>query len=103
MDFSNWVNVVVVAVPVVLALAGLGYGVYMKLKSKKYVEAAQTTGKILEEAVKAVDIIKTATKGTPSREAVGTALKGMGNALDNAGLKVKLDDVVKGLGLDNKS
>jgi hypothetical protein len=103
MDFSNWVNVVAIAIPALLALAGLAYGIYAKVKSKQYVDAAKDGVKIVEEVAKAVDAIKKGTEGTPSRTTVSSALKTMGGALEAIGLKGTLDQTVSKLNLDNKS
>jgi hypothetical protein len=100
---SDIVTIVCIAIPALLAIIGLAYGIYMKIGAKQYVDAAKDATKLVEELAKTVDAIKKGTEGTPSRTTVSSALKIMGKTLEDTGLKGVLDQEVARLGLNNKS
>lgn len=94
---------IVAAISILITLCSTGYAIYQKIKGGKYLEAVVDANAMLGEAAKAIDGIKKESDLTDIRPKVTDVLKGLGSNLDNLGLKEKMDQKLKELGLDDKS
>lgn len=94
---------IVAAVSILITLCSTGYAVYQKIKGGKYLDAVVDANAMLGEVARAVDGIKKEVDLTESRPKITGVLKGLGANLSSMGLKEKMDQKLKELGLDDKS
>lgn len=97
------IEVILSIVVILITMGTTAYAIIQKIKARDFQGAAEEAGKLRDEAIKAIDKIKTTTDGMDARHLIKDVLKSTGENLNVLGLKDKMDAKVKELGLNEQS